>query len=287
VSYLDGVARQSLLHEIIKQLPPSGAELRLLDVDGFVSHFPEIHELRASRPDISFISVAVSEIIRQPEDSVDAVVAFQSNTEDLSGFLDGVRRILRPGGRLVLVFPTIIPHDLENAGFARILAERLPDGEVVLNRGEKPYPTEMTTLERVAVGAAGENESLLLSGAQLLNAPGRFVHLLIRQTPNKPVWALKPEDKILWEAAVAYNDAQEPIAIAFTALPKAVAFMQAAVLAGAIRDINKIGKFSKAVAAKWDFSVLLNPTLEQVRAKFRLTGGSISIDPTTAEAPDE
>jgi hypothetical protein len=113
------------------------------------------------------------------------------------------------------------------------------------------------------------------------------VHLLIRQTPNKPVWALKPDDKILWEAAVAYNDLQEPIALAFTALPKAVAFMQAAVLAGAIRDINKIGKFSKAVAAKWDFSVLLNPTLEQVQAKFRLTGGSISIDPITAEAPDE
>lgn len=287
MSYLDSAARQSLLYEIIKQLPPSGAELRLLDVDAFLSNFPEAYELRAARPEISFISATVSEIVGLPDDSMDAVVAFQSIAGDLSNFLTDTLRVLRPGGRLVLLFPSPIPIDLENSGFARILAERLLDGEIVLNRGEKPYPTAMTTIERVAVGAAGENEALLLRGPQLLDAPGRFVHLLVRQTPNKPVWALKPEDKILWEAAVAYNDSQEPIALAFTALPKAVAFMQAAVLTGVIRDINKIGKFSKVVAAGWDFSVLLNPTLEQVQAKFRLTGGSIRIDPMTAEAPDE
>ncbi|MBI5927687.1 MAG: methyltransferase domain-containing protein [Chloroflexi bacterium] len=282
-------ARQTLLHEVIRHFPPSGSELRLLDVDACLTRFPEIGVIQSQRPDLVLIETSIVEIGQYADASLDAAIAFlpHDRFDTIQFFLEEIKRVLRPGGRFILLFPYIIPRNLEKAGFARILAERLLKGEIALNRGERPYTSEMTSLERVAVVAEGENQTGLLQGVQLFDVMGRFIHLLIRQTPNKPAWALKPDDKIAWEAAVVQNEGQETVALAFTAMPKAVAFMQTAVLAGAIQDINKIAKFNKAVAAEWPFAVWLNPTLEQVQAEYRLRGEFIAIDPTTAETPDE
>jgi len=60
--------------------------------------------------------------------------------------------------------------------------------------------------------------------------------------------------------------------------------MQKAVLEGKIKDINKIGKFSRAAALKWPFPVILNPIpdmLDQQALTF------VAVDPQTAEASDE
>ena len=282
-------ARRTLLSEVIRHFPPSGSELRLLDVDSCLAQFPEISAIRFQRPDLLLIETPLAEIGRYADANLDAAVAFltHSHFDTLPFFSEQIRRILRPGGRFILLFPLIIPRNLERAGFARILAEPLLNGEIALNRGEKPYADELTTLDRVQIIAENDNQVGLVHGIQLFDVKGRFIHLLIRQTPNKPGWALTPEDQIVWDTIALQNEPHKTIALAFTALPRAVAFMQAAILAGTIRDVNKIAKFSKAAAAEWPFPVLLNPTLEQVNAEYRLTGEFISIDPTTAETPDE
>jgi hypothetical protein len=212
-------------------------------------------------------------------------------------------RVLRPGGRLIMVDPSAnqspakavrelpkgirsavdmmawhlaaqeiggvtpesIAERLADAGYARILAERVLNGWGVLSRGEKPYPAGATTAERVAVGANTEQ------------ADGRYIHLLIRQSPNKAVWALTESDVITWGAAAVLQP--EPTALAFTSLPKAVAFMQEAVLQGTLEGITKVAKFKKDKT--WDFPIVVNPTAIEGEVTF------IGVDPDEAEAPDE
>jgi hypothetical protein len=112
---------------------------------------------------------------------------------------------------------------------------------------------------------------------------GRYIYLLIRRFPNKPAWALKPGETVEWHAAaVARQD--QPALLAFSSLPKAVAFMQPAVLSGLINDINKVAKFRRETARAWSTSLLLNPTADELS-----TGAVIMlpVDPETAETPDE
>ena len=159
----------------------------------------------------------------------------------------------------------------------RILVEPALDELGVLIRGEKPHVTA-DTLERIQSVAQADTDSLDLNGFK-----GRYVHLLIQQRPNKPVWKLTKGEKLSWRAAAISRD-PTPILLGFSSLPKAVAFMQTAVLEGIIRDINKVGKFSKATAHNWDWDIILNPTPESVRREQITT---VDIDPATAEAPDE
>jgi hypothetical protein len=182
--------------------------------------------------------------------------------------------------------PESIAREMAAGGFARILAEPIMDGWAILSRGEKPYAAGTATPDRVAIGAGRDEQtpSQILQGDALHSINGRFVHVLIRQTPNKPVWKLQPDEIITWGAAAIVDGVGQPLVMAFISLPKAVQFMRAAVLAGTIKDVNKVGKFSKGVAANWDFPLLLNPTLEQVQGQ-KIT--LISIDPSTSEASDE
>lgn len=288
-AFFQASARQALLSEVLRHFPPSGSELRLLDVDSCLSRFPELPAIQSQRPDLLLIETSLAEIGHYADANFDAALAFLTHDylDTMPFFLEEIQRVLRPGGRFILLFPYIIPRNLEQAGFARILAEPLLNGEIALNRGEKPYSEELNALERVQVVAKNENQAGLLQGPQVFDVPSRFIHLLIRQTPNKPGWAITPDDKIVWETVIVQAEGQPVVVLAFSALPKAVAFMQAAVLVGAIRDVNKIAKFSKATAAEWPFPVLLNPILEQIGTEYRLTGEFIKIDPATAETPDE
>ena len=322
------------IEEMVKHLPPSSSELRLLDIS---IHSKEVVEaMRKLRPDIviqdlpnhptallsnqgkdDFRSLQVNlSQIELEDNSVDAVIAHSILylLDDSQAFFEEVMRILRPGGRFILFDPAAgkskwqslknilrnpkssIRHQrfvpeataklLETSGFARILTEQTLDGWAILSRGEKPHADHMSTIDRVAIGATDSDDLGLVQGDKFNSVKGRFIHLLIQQTPNIPIWKAKAEE-IQWKAA-ALSDANElPIAFAFTSLPKAVNFMQAAVLEGKIQNINKIAKFNKETARQWGFRVLLNPTLSTIREQHPQPTIFIPIDPESAEAPDE
>lgn len=252
---------QELITAALKHLPPSGARLRLLAVGDVVAQRGDL--------DVTIMTGAAAEWRLAP-DSFDAVLA--CDAELSAAFLATCLSVLRPGGRLIVVQSSGEPDEawvkrLEGAGYTRILIEALA-GNSLLLRGEKPH-TEARTVDRIR------------QVADLDQYAGRYLHLLIRQTPNKPVWALRPEDVITWHAA-AVQGSDAAILLAFSSLPKAVAFMQPAVMQGLIRDVNKVGKFSREAARSWP--VLLNPDIEM------LAGCEIVfqvVDAQAAEAPDE
>lgn len=248
-----------------KHLPPSGAALRLLDVGGQSGT-----ALAILRPDILLTVVEPDVPWAFAADTFDAITALDVvPTED---FLQHALTTLRPGGRLILVDSNGVAEEshvriLEMAGFTRILVEE------VLMRGEKPH-TEERTVDRILQVAERDEATSNLSDYK-----GRFIYLLIQQTPNKPVWALKPDDRIEWRA-VAIGETL----LAFSSLPKAVAFMQPAVLAGLVKDVNKVAKFKRELAQSWTRPVLLNAAIDVLKGQ---TVRLVEIDPASAEAPDE
>jgi hypothetical protein len=147
----------------------------------------------------------------------------------------------------------------------------------VLVRGEKPH-TSANTLERIQ--GVAEQDSGLTNFDQY---SGRYVHLLIQQRPNKPVWALRPDEPITWEAIGVQTDAGV-VLLAFSSLPRAVGFMQPAVVQGRIKDVNKVGKFRREVAQGWTHKALLNPSLDGLAG---LAVVLVPVDHATAEAPGE
>ncbi len=270
-----------LIEAMAKHLPPSASQLRLLDVNGEAGEV-----LHGLRDDLEIVQVSgdVTTWAEIATDNVDAVVAFEYVLND--AFLDAAMRVMRPGGRLIVVnsrgeVSAIPGNRLEETGYTRILVETavecpLPTG--VLMRGEKPH-TIADTLERIQQVAGNEGDSLDLS-----NFKGRYVHLLVTQTPNKPVWQLEDGEAVHWEALALIGTDETPALIAFSSLPKAVGFMQPAVMAGQISDINKVAKFSKATAATWTLPVMLNPPPDVLNDARTTT---LSIDPATAEKSDE
>jgi len=260
-----------LIEVIAKHLPPSGAALRLLDVDGQAGTV--LSELRGDL-DI-FLSPGRRDVWQIADESADAVVAYGCTLE--ARMLKSALNALRPGGRLIVLNPDGAADDtlvqtLENAGFTRILVESTkPSG--VLMRGEKPH-TESRTVDRIKQTTGRE------AGGK---PPSRYVYLLIRQTPNKPIWALTSDDKIEWEAVGVTGD-DEIVVLAFSSLPKAVEFMQPAVLSGSVKDVNKVAKFRWEVVKDWPCSFLLNPSDEIVDTNVITL---FSVDPHSAEAPDE
>jgi len=73
-------------------------------------------------------------------------------------------------------------------------------------------------------------------------------------------------------------------ALAFSSLPRAVAFLQPLVKSGAIRDAHKIAKFRRETAALWTFRVWANPPADLVTGK---TLTLIEVDPKTAVTGEE
>jgi len=266
----------------IKHLPPSASTLRLLDLTGGAGD-----ALRERRADLAITAAALSPA-PDSQNSFDAIIAYAAPPGDdlLRQLLDA----LRPGGRLIILDPDGSPDAshvqmLEAAGYVRILVEELPTNASVgvLIRGEKPHATA-DTLERIQSVAQQDTAG---------EFKGRYVHLLIRQTPNKPVWALKPGETVEWHA-LALGDADSPRLIAFTSLPNAVAFMQPAVLTGKIKDVNKVAKFKREIfthetftretAAGKPYKPLINPPVSVLENAVILL---VPVNPARAESPDE
>jgi hypothetical protein len=215
-----------------------------------------------------------------PAVSADAVTALDIPLD--AALLGSALAALRPGGRFIYIStqgaagPEWV-NTLTDAGFTRILVEPAFESSGVLARGEKPH-TAQATLARIAQTAARDD-----SAPGLAAYSGRYVHLLIRQTPNKPAWALTPGERVSWEAA-ALDSGDGPALLAFSSLPKAVAFMQPAVLAGHISGVNKVGKFSRETAQTWPLPVRFNADAAA------LGGGRVvfvPVDADSAETPDE
>lgn len=255
---------------MVRHLPPSGARLRLVDINGSCAS-----ALGEQRADLDPVAGWPAE-----PNSADAVTALDVPLD--ADLLGRALAALRPGGRFICVStqgavrPELVA-TLANAGFTRILVEPALDSGGVLARGEKPH-TARATLERIAQTAARDD-----SGPGLAAYGGRYVYLLICQTPNKPVWALRPDERVTWSAA-ALDTGGGPALLAFSSLPKAVAFMQPAVLAGHIAGVNKMGKFSRETAQTWPLPALFNPdpaTLSDGGIVF------VPVDAASAEAPDE
>lgn len=261
---------------IAKHLPPSGATLSVLDLGGAIGG-----ALAALRADLDVTAAAADPAgWAVADDSIDAVVVFGQQLSPT--LLQAALSALRPGGRLIALDPDGLPsaeqvETLTAAGYTRILVESAQASGGVLLRGEKAHTTA-DTLARIRV-AAGRDDLL----TDLNRYPGRYLYLLIRQTPNKPVWALRDGEALAWRA-VALTVDDQTVLLAFSSLAKAVAFMQPAVLAGQIRDINKVGKFSVQTAHAWALPLLLNPD-SGLLAEHPQT--LLTIDPATAEQPDE
>ena len=266
---------ESVIAAMAKHLPPSASRLRLLDVNGEAG--AGLSRLRADL-DIQPVSGQVSTWNVAGE--VDAIVAYAYIIN--AGFLAAALERLRAGGRLIVVDSKgysdkrTMGQRLETAGYVRILVEDI-DGGGVLIRGEKRHMNQ-NTLDRIQLVAGQEGD-----GAAWATYRGRYVHLLIRQTPNKPVWRMDPHEPIRWQAVTLCQSEREHL-LAFSSLPKAVGFMQPVVVAGQINDINKVGKFSRSTAETWTLPVLLNPERSLLDGG---TVGFVEIDPTTAESPDE
>lgn len=268
--------RIDFITTMAKHLPPSASELRLLDIGGATGE-----TLRAIREDLQ-ITVASLDVADwdYESDSYDAVMLYDTLLKPT--MLDRILAVMRSGGRFICVLPFGYPdasyvEQLEAHDYVRILVESAMNDAGVLIRGEKVHTTD-NTLERVQQVAQQDADLL-----DLTTYRGRYVHLLVIQTPNKPVWKLAPDERIEWHAAAIEREG-ETYLLAFSSLPKSVSFMQPAVMQGKVNDVNKVGKFSKATAQTWELPVLLNPNLESITDD---TVVFIPIDPDTAEAPDE
>lgn len=243
--------------------------MRVLDLD---SVFDET--LRQQRQDLEVHSEDGTLAAGQVAPSFfDAVLAYDREADP--DFLALALDALRPGGRLILLqssaaLDAAYVEILEQAGYTRILVEQQADDALLL-RGEKPH-VEQRTLDRIQVVAAQDAD---------LRKP--YVHLLIRQTPNKPIWALREDEDLEWAALALGTDADLQLLV-FSSLPKAVAFMQPAVLQGRHLEVNKVARFKREIALSWPLPMLLDPPVEI------LAGESLSlwpVDPQSAEQPDE
>lgn len=269
--------RRHFIAAMAKHLPPSSSTLRLIDLDGRSGDL-----LAALRSDLEIRHIPANEIggLEMVSGDFDAIVAYDlSLTDDILAF---ARPALRAGGRIIALQSrgTVSQSHLRRLrdhGFARILIEPALDELGVLIRGEKPHTTA-DTLERIQSVASSDSDSLEISRFR-----GRYIHLLVQQRPNTPVWKLDPSERISWRAAAIQRDSSLAL-LAFSSLPKAVGFMQPAVLAGDIPDINKVGKFSLATVQAWDWDIVLNPSSDSIHGA---TLSYIDIDPALAEAPDE
>ncbi len=269
--------KRHYIEAMAKHLPPSASDLQLVDIDG---HAGDI--LLERRADLSVQVISNDNLTESTlsDDSIDSVVAY--NIDLTTPLLNRILNMMRAGGRFIVVLSkgdvsSEYVDLLENHGYVRILVESAVDDLGVLIRGEKAHTTD-DTLARIQQVATSDADMLDLSTFK-----GRYVHLLVRQTPNKPVWKLQPDEKIQWQAVTVQRNGQS-IILGFSSLPKAVGFMQPAVVEGVIQDINKVGKFSKQTASDWTWDVLLNPTIDAIRDDEIVL---IEIDPDTAEAPDE
>lgn len=252
-----------LFNELTRHLPPSASVLRVWALDDLTGLFFREQAARAGRFEITGGTA--------PTAPVDAVAGYRDGmpaADALALYLQA----LRPGGRLILLVAAETDdvnltaergQTLEQAGFVRVLAE--PVYGVMVVRGEKPHTTG-DTLARVRVAADADDTAHTYTPFEATAYNGRFVFLLTQSAAKRRPWetdtgANAGADADLTAIAIASmnDEGRSPVALGFSSLPKAVAFMQPMILAGRITGVNKIAKFTRETAAAWPFAAWLNP----------------------------
>ncbi|MCY4021921.1 MAG: hypothetical protein OXF32_00560 [Anaerolineaceae bacterium] len=258
-----------LIAEMLRQLPPSASTLQLLDLGGHCAGpFSE------KRQDLNIHRLAT---LPAGGSRYDAIVALdQALAPD---FLESALRNLRPGGRLIIGWrrgeiDAGQQLELEAAGFERILLET--QGDSLLLRGERPREAKDCAVRGSGIGVRA-------AYGVPVRRPGRYLHLLLRQTPERPPWDRAPGDDLRWQALTLDLQGERRL-LAFSSLPQAVAFMQPAVLQGRLPDVNKVGKFPREAAGDWPFALLLDPAPAVLE---RGDTGLVEVDPASAALPDE
>jgi hypothetical protein len=236
-----------------RHLPPSAGLPRVLALDG-----PAAAELAT----LAEVTQAASPAV-WPAGPFDAI-AGPAAPEHLAA----LNQRLRPGGRLILTHtaaPETLLAALTAAGLIHCLVE--PQPATTLYRGERPPTGSPVERHQILVNPQlpGTDYHLPITNYDDLKTP--YVFLLIQQTPNKPAWKLAPGEPVTWQAATVLPAATESaVLLGFSALVKAVAYMQSAVKAGRHVGVNKVGKFPAAAMLGWPLPLALNPSFEQVAA---------------------
>lgn len=308
MALLSDSAWRAALGELLRHLPPSGSVVRLL----YVGAPAQAESVVAARPDLA-VSVydPRGDVPFQPEaESFDALLVQGALLAEHEAFLRAALSALRLGGRLIMLdaaadapeSPSVWQSEvaqrvtlaqmvevLERIGYVRVLTERLLDGHAVLSRGERDY-THLSTSERVQRTAARDvtpDGSLTpIDAASLAEAVrGNFIFVLARQDSRRPAWEAPAQT---WQALTLVESEQVCLPV-FSALPKAVAFMQAAIKAGVLLGVNKIGKFDKRVAQAWQIAFLLNPLFDDLQrtGRFEREGAPLMLDPRSAVTGEE
>jgi hypothetical protein len=241
-----------------KHLPPSAGQPRVLALDP---------DAAAELAEAAVVSAVTADGGEMPPGPFDAV-AGRAGPEQAAALAGR----LRPGGRLILAAegdPEALLAALTGAGLIHCLVE--PRGGGWMYRGERA-PQGSSTKRLQALAAP--------------DVPTPYVFLLVTQTPNRPAWRLAADEKVEWRAAtVLDSETGQPALLAFSALVKAVAFMQPAILAGAWAGINKVGKFPAEAARKWGLPLAWNPAFEAVRGA--AAGPMVAVDAAGAVTGDE
>jgi hypothetical protein len=246
-----------------KHLPPSAGLPRVLTLDETAAA-----ELAA------VAEVVPGDLAALPAGPFDAVAGAPMHLGQAAGpsHLAALLERLRPGGRLILTAsgaPEALLATLTEAGLIHCLVEA--HGPLCLYRGERPP----------AGGSLARQQAL--AGVELKTP---HVFLLVQQTPNKPAWKLAPDEPLTWQAATVLDPATgAPTLVAFSALVKAVAYMQQTILTGAGPRVNKVAKFPASAAAAWPLPYVLNPDFEALRDV--PAGPPLSVDPQRAITGEE
>ena len=167
-----------------KHLPPSASTMQLVDIGG---HCGAV--LAELRDDLEIQTAIPAALAQLPASSIDAVTAFDVYLSD--NVLSSALEILRPGGRFIAALSSQSVDEswlrlLQSHGYTRILVEAAVDGVGVLIRGEKAHESA-DTLQRIRSVATADDDRLDLSSYR-----GRYLHLLIRQSPQQTRLAVAP-----------------------------------------------------------------------------------------------
>lgn len=308
MALLSDSAWRAALGELLRHLPPSGSVVRLL----YVGAPEQADSVVAARPDlaVSVYDPRGDAPFQLESEAFDALLVQGAQIAEREAFLRAALSALRLGGRLIMLdaaadapeSPSVWQSEvaqrvtlaqmvevLERIGYVRVLTERLLDGHAVLSRGERDY-THLSTSERVQRTAARDvtpDGSLTpIDAASLAEAVrGNFIFVLARYDSRRPAWEAPAQ---MWQALTLMEGEQVCLPV-FSALPKAVAFMQAAIKAGALLGVNKIGKFDKRVAQAWPIAFLLNPLFDDLQrtGRFEREGAPLRLDPRSAVTGEE
>lgn len=197
---------------------------------------------------------------------------------------------LRPNGRAIFlvphtadVSPEAVAQTLTAAGLVRILAEVVLNDAYLLARGERPTEHFRTTDRIAAIAQTAPNaiDAVAITAAA---QQYRSLHVLVRQDPPARGWN-EAQPNLTWHAFTVREAQTDRVALlAFTALVKAVAFLQPAVIAGAIQTVNKLPRYEMDQFLKWNLPLIVNPTFEVLHEdqRFDFQSPPLEIDPSRA-----